>query len=139
MEINWKTLCHVGTHRVPCGGPESSIENLLELYSDLFQNELGNLTHFEATLKVLPEAQPKFHRPRSVPYVLKEAVERELDRLEMAGVIEKTTHCDWAATIVFVPKKDGTVRLCGDYKVSVNQALVVDKYPLPKPSDLFAT
>ena len=38
-----------------------------------------------------------------------------------------------------VPKKYGMVRLCGDYKVSVNQALVVDKYPLPKPSDLFAT
>ena len=38
-----------------------------------------------------------------------------------------------------VPKKNGTVRLCGDYKVSVNQALVVDQYPLPKPSDLFAT
>ena len=70
--------------------------------------------------------------------MLKEAVERELDRLEMAGVIEKTTHCDWAAPIVVVPKKDGTVRLCGDYKVSVNQALVVGKYRLPKPSDLFA-
>ena len=31
------------------------------------------------------------------------------------------------------------MRLCGDYKISVNQALVVDKYPLPKPSDLFPT
>ena len=142
MEIDWKTLCqqsHVGIHRVPCGGPESSIENLLGLYSDLFQNELGKLTRFKSTLKVLPEAQPKFHRPRSVLFVLKEAIERELDRLEMAGVIEKTTHCNWAAPIVVVPKKDGTVQLCGDYKVSVNQTLVVDKYPLPKPSDMFAT
>ena len=118
MEIDWKALCqqsNVGIHRVPCGGPESTIVNLLELYSDLFQNELGKLICFKATLKVLPEAQPKFHRPRSVPFALKEAVGRELDRLEMAGVIEKTTHCDWVAPIVVVPKKDGTVRLCGDY------------------------
>ena len=142
MEIDWTTLCqqsHVGIYQVPCGSPEFSIESLLEQYSDLFQNELGKLTHFKATLKVLPEAQPRFNRPRPVPFALKEAVERELDRLEMAGVIEKTTHSDWAAPIVVVPKKNGTVRLCGDYKVSVNQALVVDQYPLPKPSDLFAT
>ena len=36
MEIDWKTLCiqsHVGIHRVPCGGPEFSLENLLEKYS----------------------------------------------------------------------------------------------------------
>ncbi|KAL5509164.1 hypothetical protein EMCRGX_G004476 [Ephydatia muelleri] len=98
----------------------------------------GKMRHFKATLKLLPDVQPKFHRPRPVPFALKEAVERELDRLEEAGVIEKVTHCEWAAPVVVVPKKNGTVRLCGDYKVSINQALMVDQYPLPKPSDLFA-
>ena len=96
------------------------------------------MRHFKATLKLLPDVQPKFHRPRPVPFALKEAVERELDRLEEAGVIEKVTHCEWAAPVVVVPKKNGTVQLCGDYKVSINQALMVDQYPLPKPSDLFA-
>ena len=37
-----------------------------------------------------------------------------------------------------VPKKDGTVRICGDYKVTLNSALLIDQYALPKPSDLMA-
>ena len=63
----------------------------------------------------------------------------ELDRLEMLGVLEKTTFCEWAAPIVVVPKKDGRMRICGDYKVTINPSLDVDQYPLPKPEDIFAS
>ena len=86
-----------------------------------------------------PGAQPKFCKPRSIPFAIKTAIEQELDRLEDSGAIEKVTHSDWAAPIVPVPKKDGKFRICGDYKVTVNQALDVEQYPLPKPEDLFTT
>ena len=35
-----------------------------------------------------------------------------------------------------MPKKDETFHICGDYKVTVNQNLNVDQYPLPKPEEL---
>ena len=65
--------------------------------------------------------------------------EKELDRLEQQGIIEKVSHSEWAAPIVAVPKTDGRFCICGDYKVTVNQALSVKQYLLPKPDDLFAT
>ena len=46
---------------------------------------------------------------------------------------------DWAAPIVPVVKRDGSIRICGDYKVTVNQAAKLDKYPLPWIDDIFAS
>ena len=54
-------------------------------------------------------------------------------------MIEKTNYSNWAAPIVAVPKPNGTVRICGDYKVTVNPVLQVDQYPVPKAEDLFAS
>ena len=92
-----------------------------------------------ATLHVKTDATPKFFKPCPVPFVIKDAIGQELDYLEKQGTIRKVDSSDWAAPIVTVPKKDGRFHLCGDYKVTINQALIIDQYPLPKPEDLFAT
>lgn len=55
--------------------------------------------------------------------------------MEKAGVVERVASSDWAAPIVPVPKKDGCMRICGDYKVTINPVLDVEQYPLPKPED----
>ena len=68
-----------------------------------------------------------------------ELVELESNRLEQEGILKKVMHSKRAALIVPVPKKDGKVRICGDYKVTINQAINVDQYPLPRLTDLFAT
>ena len=38
-----------------------------------------------------------------------------------------------------VPKRDGSFRICGDFKVTLNPALEVDQHPIPKPEDIFAS
>ena len=65
-------------------------------------------------------------------------VEQQLDKLEKDGVIEPVQHSEWAAPIVPVLKSDKSVRICGDFKQTVNQASRLDKYPIPRIEDLFA-
>jgi hypothetical protein len=63
----------------------------------------------------------------------------ELDRLEQTGVISKVDHSEWATPIVPISKNNGDVRICGDFKVTVNPVLLEHTYPLPKIEDIFAT
>ena len=118
---------------------KDGLRQVLLEYADIFADELGTITPAKAKLTVSPSAVPRFHRPRPVPYALKPLVEQELDGLEQAGVLERVNHSEWAVPIVTVPKRDGQVRICGDYKVTVNPVLDIDQYPLPRPEDLFAT
>lgn len=85
-----------------------------------------------------PQAQPRFYKFRSVPYVLKNKTEAELRRLETSGVIQPVPFADWAAPIVPIVKEDGSVRICGDYKLTVNQATKLESNPVPRVEDLFA-
>ena len=68
---------------------------------------------------------------------MREKVEHELNRLEKA-VLSKTNTSEWATPIVPILKKNNQVRICGDYKVTVNPAPKVDHYPPSKPRDIFA-
>ena len=93
----------------------------------------------EVDLQLKEGARPRFFKARSVAYTLKGGIEMELDRLVRQGVYRPISHSDWAAPIVPVRKSDGTIRICGDYKLTVNPAAECDTYPVPKTEDLFAT
>ena len=53
------------------------------------------------------------------------------------GVIEKVSHSDWATTVVIVRKPGGKVRVCGDFRLTINPLLKTDIYPFPNPQELF--
>ena len=88
--------------------------------------------------KLQDGAKPIFCKAPPVPYALRQKVEEELDCLEKLGVMKKVEWSDWASPIVCMPKKDGSIYICGDFKVSVNQVLLDIPYPLPDTEDIFA-
>ena len=137
---NWLKYIRLDWHRIATVRTKpQQLQTLLQEYQSLFKDELGTVQPYRATLHVQPNAKPKFFKPRPVPFAIRDAIGQELDRLEEQGIIKRVDHSEWAAPIVAVPKKDGRFRLCGDYKVTINQALEVDQYPIPNPEELFTT
>ncbi|KAK3085126.1 hypothetical protein FSP39_024809 [Pinctada imbricata] len=114
------------------------LNQLLIKHSALFKPEIGSLKQIKAMLKLKEDASPKFCKARPVPYSLKPKIEAELQKLEEQGILSRVEVSDWATPIVPVVKKDGSVRICGDFKVTVNPALQIDQYPLPRIEDIFA-
>ena len=70
---------------------------------------------------------------------MREKVENELSRLVSEGTLEPVDYTEWAAPIVAVVKSDRkSVRICGDFRMTVNPVSKLNRYPIPKV-DLFAT
>ena len=93
----------------------------------------------KARIEVDPDAKPCYCKARTVPYALQEKAEAELERLVSEGTLEPIDHSEWAAPIVPVLKSDRqTVRICGDFR-TVNPISQLNRYPIPKVEDLFAT
>ena len=104
----------------------------------MFSDKLGTLQGVKVKLQTNPDIAPKFFKACTIPVVLKEKLETELERLESLGIIIPVQHSNWAAPVVPILKANGTIRLCGDYRVTINKAAKVDAYPLPRVEELFA-
>ena len=58
--------------------------------------------------------------------------------MEKAGTLKSVPYSEWASAIVIVPKPDGTIRICADYKRTVNPIIKNDTYLQPTPEELFS-
>ena len=111
------------------------IVELLREYSDIFAWSYRDMPGLdpdvvEHRLPLKPECPPvKQKLRRSHPYMarkIKEEVRKQID----AGFLVTSEYPQWLANIVPVPKKDGKVRMCVDYR-DLNKASPKDDFPLP--------
>ncbi|KAK3726335.1 hypothetical protein QZH41_008960, partial [Actinostola sp. cb2023] len=132
IKLNWQTVFKVNEGN-------TKLAHVLETHNEVFKEGLGTLRGTEAKIYVDSNTQPRFVKARPVPYAMKEKIERELDRLVSEGILSPVEFSEWAAPIVPVLKPNGSIRICGDYKCTVNQVSKLDNYPIPKTEDLLAT
>jgi hypothetical protein len=64
------------------------------------------------------ESQPVFMHPRQISYALLDRVDKEIDRLEADGILERVKYASWRTPMKPIVKNDVTIRLCADYKVT---------------------
>lgn len=82
------------------------------------------MSSVQARVRLQPDVHPVFVRAQKLPFALRDSVEKELDELERHGIIRKVDSARWATPIVPVRKQGNKVRLCGDYKITVNPRIV---------------
>ncbi|XP_054282318.1 uncharacterized protein K02A2.6-like [Macrosteles quadrilineatus] len=100
--------------------PVNSVEELFEKFAPIFGPKIGCVPNFTVSLHLRSGAKPIFNRERNVPHALIDQVNKELDLLEIEGIISPVTSSGWGSPLVVIPKADGSVRLCVDYKCDVS-------------------
>ena len=107
-------------------------------FPDVFPEELPGIPlerEVDLAIEIVPGTVPMSRAPyRMAPTELKE-LKSQLEELLDKGFIRPSVS-PWGAPVLFVKKKDGTLRMCIDYR-QINKVTVKNKYPLPRIEDLF--
>ena len=114
------------------------MQEILEKHAALFEKKIGTIQGYKADIRLKPEAKPIFKKSRPITYALQAALTQEIEYLQQEGILEPVEASEWATPLVVVPKVNGRLRVCGDYKVTINQCVEKKVYPLPTTEDLFA-
>ena len=131
-QLSWNRI-----HQLKVVNSTTAVLDIIQRYPDVFKDKLGKLRNYIASLRVDPNTKLIFCKASHMPYALWEKVEKEQDKLESLGIIEPIQYSEWASPIVAVLKTDQSIRLCRDYKMTVNKCTDLDTYHIPKIEDLY--
>jgi len=119
-------------------GPSLEQYPVLTEFSDVFPKELPVLPpvrELDLTIELKPGTQPISKTPYRMTTPELQEFQIQLKELLDIGHIQPSTS-PWGTPVIFVKKKDGSLRLCIDYR-DLNRATVKNQYPMPQIDDLF--
>ena len=112
------------------------IHKVVHKYSDLFKaGEFLPVAKLPPLSIVTEPGRVVYQKPYRTALHKREIVEKEIDKLLKMKIIRPSCS-EWSSGITLVPKKDGSTRLCVDYR-RTNSITVKDRYPLPRIDDIF--
>jgi hypothetical protein len=122
--------------------PKDKVSNIeyyvvLKEFEDVFKEILGlpPKRDVDFSINLMHGANPVFKTPYRMSTLELKELQMQLEELMKKGYIRPSVS-PWGAPILFVKKKDGTLRLCMDFK-KLNKVVVNNKYPFPMIDDLF--
>ena len=120
--------------------PQERLDALLAEYQDVFSDLPEGLPPYRKISHVIPlepGTHPIFRGMYRLTMAEKEEVEKQIAMLLRKGLIEPSAS-PWGAPVLFVPKPDGSLRMCIDYRM-LNKATIKNKWLLPNIADLIDT
>jgi hypothetical protein len=132
-----KGSCHQVTAHIEKIKPSKVIKVVSE-FPDVFPEELPVMPperKVEFAIELILGTIPISKRAYQVSGPELVELKKQIDELLEKGYIRPSTS-PWAAPVLFVEKKDGTKRMCIDYR-SLNEVTIKNKYPMPRIEDLF--
>jgi hypothetical protein len=111
---------------------------VVQEYPDVFLEELPGMPpdrDIEFLIELLLGTPPISKRPYTMPVNELVELKKQIAELQAKGFIRPSSS-PWGAPVLFVEKKDGTQRMCVDYR-SLNEVTIKNKYPLLRIEDLF--
>jgi len=109
------------------------VHDLLKEYRTLWAGQLGKVDVTPHRIEVTSGARPRRAQPYRASHASREVIAKEVQRQRDLGVIEPSS-AEWVFPVVLVPKPDGAMRFCVDYR-QLNEVTVRDVYPLPRMDD----
>ncbi|XP_053968711.1 uncharacterized protein K02A2.6-like [Anastrepha ludens] len=116
-----------------------SSKAILKKCDHLFSTDLVRYTGPKVSLQIDSASPPVRRLSRRIPFAIKGLVEEEIDRLCCQGILEPVEYSDWATPIVPVVKRDGSIRICRDYKSTLSKAIKPHSHQIPAGSTLLAS
>ena len=126
--------------------PEHLRREVVEIVRDCIDafaatsNDFGRTDILRHTINTVDDAQPFKHKLRPIPYARRQFLDEEVERLLAIGAISPADPgaCPYASRTVLATKKDGTLRMCVDYR-DLNAQTEKDAYPLPRIDGVWPT
>ncbi|XP_042624239.1 uncharacterized protein LOC122147153 [Cyprinus carpio] len=112
---------------------KTELQHLVSQFPDVFSPQSGRTHVMEHDVRTPPGTIVR-QRPYRVPEARRHAIEEEVQEMLRLGVIEPS-HSPWSSPIVMVPKPDGTLRFCNDFR-RLNEVSKFDCYPMPCVNEL---
>jgi hypothetical protein len=112
--------------------------SVVEEFMDVFPEELPGMPperEVEFYIDLIPDTAPIAKRPYCMAPTELAELKLQIAELQQKGYIRPSSS-PWGAPVLFVTKKDGSMRMCIDYR-SLNEVTIKNKYPLPRIDDLF--
>ena len=109
------------------------LQNLIFKHTNLFQSNGPPTTIMKHTIKI-NESRPIATRPYRLAKLKKAELKNEISQMLDSDIIEESQSA-WAAPVIMIPKQNGKIRVCVDYR-ELNAITIPDRYPLPRMDDL---